>query len=161
MQLGSILGDLPLNLDTSAWVVDDETPEHLAGKIFRVRLPNEYSSAPGVKVRLPREPKAIALRTMEFRSSSAKPLYAGYFFVANGGWVSRAEGVRLLAFDLRTKYAFYMKVQVTSVAGIDSGEQLAAEASTLLDALLPELMLCVPDWVEVEKGNYPEPAPAG
>jgi hypothetical protein len=94
---------------------------------------------------------------MEFRSRDEQPFYAGYFFVANGGWVSSAEGVRLLAFDLRTKYAFYMKVQVTSVSGITSGEQLAKEAASLLDGLLPELMLCVPDWVEVEEGRYPEP----
>jgi hypothetical protein len=157
LQIGGILGDLPLPLNTAAWVQDESVPEHLAGKIFRVRLPNDFSTAPGVNVRLPRDPKEIALRTMEFRSRDEQPFYAGYFFVANGGWVSSAEGVRLLAFDLRTKYAFYMKVQVTSVSGITSGEQLAKEAASLLDGLLPELMLCVPDWVEVEEGRYPEP----
>ncbi len=156
LQLGAILGDLPLPMDTSSWVAEEGVPEHLAGRIFRVRLPNEFSSAPGVNVRLPRDPKTLALRTMEFRSQDERPFYAGYFFVANGGWVSSAEGVRLLAFDLRTKYAFYMKVQVTSVSGVTSGEQLAKEAASLLDGLLPELMLCVPDWVEVEAGRYPE-----
>lgn len=160
LQIGGIMGDLPLPLDQAAWVQDEGVPEHLAGRIFRVRLPNEFSTAPGVNVRLPRDPGDIALRTMEFRSRDEQPFYAGYFFVANGGWVSSAEGVRLLAFDLRTKYAFYMKVQVTSVSGITSGEQLAKEAASLLDGLLPELMLCVPDWVEVEAGRYPEPSEA-
>ena len=36
-----------------------------------------------------------------------------------------------------------------------SAEELAQEASSLLGELLPEIMRCVPDWVEVESGRYP------
>jgi hypothetical protein len=38
---------------------------------------------------------------------------------------------------------------------VSTAEELAAEASSLLGELLPEIMRCVPDWVEVEAGRYP------
>jgi hypothetical protein len=88
--------------------------------------------------------------------ANGKDLYAGYFFVANGGCVARAEDVRLLAFDLRSTYAYYVKVQVTS-QDVSSQEELAQAAASLLDELFGDLMLCTPDWVEVEAGRYPPP----
>jgi len=68
--------------------------------------------------------------------------------------VPRAEGVRTLAFDLRSDYAYYLKVQFTSGA-VSSSEELARQAGDLLEDLLPEIMRCVPDWIEVELGRYP------
>jgi len=66
--------------------------------------------------------------------------------------------VRLLAFDLRNDYAFYCKVQVSSDRA-KSAEELAEWAGSLLGDLLPEIMRCVPDWAEVERGTYPEGNP--
>lgn len=62
--------------------------------------------------------------------------------------------MRLLAFDLRSVYAYYLKIQVTSTS-VSSGEELVARAGSLLSELMPEIMRCVPDWVEVEAGRYP------
>ncbi len=159
LQIGEIEGDLPLDLNKDdRWVAVDDVPEHLRGQIFRAPLSYEYSDQPGTFVTLPRNPQDIRLRTMKFVDSGGKALYSGYFFVANGGTVSRAEGVRLLAFDLSSYYAYYLKVQVTSTT-VESGDELAAAASSLLDELLPELMRCVPDWVRVEQGLYPADNP--
>ena len=159
MMLGSVADDLPFPLDASAWQPADDVPENLRAHVFRMRLPNDSERA-GSYVHLPRDPGQIRLRTMQFLANKSRPLYGGYFFIANGGTVSRAEGVRLLAFDLKTRYAYYCKVQFTS-GSVQSGEELARYSASLLDEMLGELMLCLPDWVEVEAGRYPPQHGAG
>lgn len=147
MQLGTLTRDLPLPLDNTRFIPDRDVPESLKGRISKVR------STDGVYVRLPRDPADIKIHAMEF-IDHGKALYAGYFFVANGGCVARAEDVRLLAFNLSATYAFYMKVQVTS-GDVTSQEELATLAASLLDETFGDLMRCTPDWVEVEAGRYP------
>lgn len=148
MQIGRIVGDLPLSFDEEWWRPDPDVPEHLRGRIYRVR------TSDGQYPRLPRDPRSIRLRTMQFLDAQQRPFYAGYFFIANGGTVSRAEEVRLLAFDLTSQYAFYLKVQVTS-HDVSSGEDLATAASSLIGEMLGDIARCAPDWVEVETGRYP------
>ncbi|MDX2131535.1 MAG: hypothetical protein SFY69_05745 [Planctomycetota bacterium] len=148
MQIGEIVGDLPLNFSEEWWREDPDVPEHLKGRIFRVR------TSDGQYPRLPRDPRSIRLRTMQFLDAQQRPFYAGYFFIANGGTVSRAEEVRLLAFDLNSTYAFYLKVQVTS-QDVESGEDLAAAGGVLIGEMLGDIARCAPDWVEVETGRYP------
>jgi len=97
----------------------------------------------------------MQLRVTEFTLPGRPSLYAGYFFIVNGEHRSSAEGVRLLAFDLKTDYAYYLKVQFNSQR-VDSAEELAEIAGDLLDDLLGELMLCVPDWADVTTGAWPE-----
>ncbi|HYE60360.1 MAG TPA: hypothetical protein VD997_00055 [Phycisphaerales bacterium] len=149
MQLGTLTQDLPLPLDRTRFMPDRDVPEQLKGRITKVR------SSDGVYVRMPRDPDTIKIHTMKF-IDHGKDLYAGYFFVANGGCVARAEDVRLLAFNLSATYAFYMKVQVTT-PDVTSQEELAALSAQLLDELFGDLMRCTPDWVEVEAGRYPPP----
>lgn len=155
MQLGGAVGDLALGFDTSGWTPVAGAPE--SAGLFQTRVPN-YSDKAGNYVVLPKEPHGMRLRVMEF-SNQGKKFYSGYFFIANGGWVSRAEEVRLLAFDLRTKYAYYAKVQVTSTS-VASGEDLAKQASSLIGELLPDIMLCLPDWRAVEEQASSQNGPA-
>ncbi len=176
MQLKGIVGDLPIPLDRSRWTPDDHVPSHLIGRIHRVRTSYnmgsdnkpvrdangrlvEYTDLPGTPFRLPRDPEKIRLRTMEFEDPQGRKRFAGYFFIANGGTVSRAEEVRLLAFDLRSSYAYYLKVEFQSEQ-VESGEELAALAGRFLDENFAEIMRCTPDWVEVELGEYPPDNPA-
>jgi hypothetical protein len=93
------------------------------------------------------------LRTTEFRDANNPDIriYAGYFFITNGQTTPIPEGVRAFAFNLKTKYAYFAKIQFTMYAP----EQLSKEAFTevvaeLANELLPELMLCLPDWSEIE-----------
>jgi hypothetical protein len=72
--------------------------------------------------------------------------------------VDSAEQVRLLAFNLTDDYAYYLKVQITS-GGVESPQELASLAGSLLDDLLGEIMRCVPDWTEVRAGRYPPDHP--
>ncbi|HYF15398.1 MAG TPA: exosortase-associated EpsI family protein [Phycisphaerales bacterium] len=150
MQLGGKLGEFDLNLPEDSWSPVSFTPSRHGGRVFRMRVPNWSRTAPGDYVYLPRNPGEIRLRVMEFAAEDKRPFYSGYFFIANGGWVARSEGVRELAFDLRTKYAYYAKVQFTA-RGMDSPEAFVAESASLLNDLLPEVLLCLPDWTELER----------
>lgn len=160
MQIAGATVNVPLELDSSAWRLDDsaEVSELWQGQIYRVRISNDSRNAPGQYVRLPRRPHEIKLRCTPFTTPHGDRLVAGYFFIANGGHVPGADGVRLLAFDLKSDYAYYLKVQFTSF-DVQSPEELAEVASDLLGELLGELMLCVPDWVDVTAGRWPEDNP--
>ncbi len=154
-----------LPLDTSSWSVDASVPENLRGQsgaLYTTRLHEyPYSDTPGTRVRLPRDvtpDRPIKMRVSEFVLAKNRRLYAGYFFIANGGAVPNANDVRTLAFDLTSDYAYYLKVQVTS-ASAGSSEEFIQQAASLLDGLLGEVMRCAPDWVEVETGRYPEDNP--
>lgn len=150
---------LGLSLENPTWVEDKDVPADRAGRVYTARLSNVYSDAGGQRVHLPFDPKAIQMRVTPFKGPKRdKPLYAGYFFIANGGHKPNAEEVRLLAFDLKDDYAYYLKVQVSS-AEVDSAAELAQLASSLLGEQLPELMRCVPDWVAVQRGLYPADNP--
>lgn len=150
---------IPMNLDRTRWFQDPDVPDEQRGKVWRTRLADDhrYTSRPGQSVRLPREPDTMRMRAMGFDIPGGPRIYAGYFFIANGGHVPTAQDVRLLAFNLTDDYAYYMKVQFTSQAA--SAEDLAQMSSELLSELIGEIMLCVPDWTEVQAGNYPPDNP--
>jgi len=148
---------VPLKLDAGLWSPHTGATKSEKSGWFRQRVPNWSPDGAGSSVTLPRDPGAMKLRVTEFAAASntnGPKLFAGYLFIANGGHVSSAEEVRLLAFDLKSDYAYYLKVQFTS-RSVRSPEELADQASSLMGELLPEIMRCVPDWVEVEAGNYP------
>lgn len=179
LQIGSASRTVPLPLDISRLrdetedpflrgqtpeefmpvrLADPSAPDGERRTAYWVRLSNRHSNKPGELVRLSFDPRDLRLRVTEFRGPDDQAFYSGYFFLANGGVVASAEGVRLLAFDLRDDYAFYLKVQFTSWS-VNSPEELAEEAGALLDEMLGEILLCVPDWIEVQRGNYPEDNP--
>jgi hypothetical protein len=155
---GPWLVTAPLN--AQGWLASPD--DDGSGRLFTTRLSNRYSTAiPGKRINLPRDltpDKPLRLRISKFAGSRGAPLYAGYFFVANGGWVSSAEEVRFLAFDLKADYAYYLKVQVGSTE-VSSETELAALAGVLLDDLFGEIMTCVPDWARVQKGLWPADNP--
>ena len=151
--------EVPLN--TSLWRAHPDAEPGEIGRVFTVPLSNQHSDARGRRVRLPRDltpTNPLRLRVTSYAAPGGRTLYGGYLFIANGGWASSANDVRLLAFDLKADYAYYLKVQVSST-DVDSPEGLAALAGDLLDDLLGEIMRCVPDWVEVEAGRYPADNP--
>ncbi|MCE2965994.1 MAG: exosortase/archaeosortase family protein [Phycisphaerales bacterium] len=150
---------MPLNLDSSGWLALPDAPEGSQGQYFTARTHNEFSDAPGIRVVLPRNPGEIEMLVSAFELPGRDVrLYGGYFFIANGGHVGTAEGVRQLAFKLEDDYAYYLKVQVSSIEVADKDE-LVALSSSLIGELLPEISRCVPDWVKVKRGEYPADNP--
>lgn len=157
----SIAGDteiVPLRLDrdTDVWRLEDVPEEK--GRVYSARLGPD-SRRPGSRVRLPRDADELKIRVNPYTDpKQGRKLYAGYFFIANGGHCSDAETVRLLAFRLTDSYAYYLKVQFSSDS-VDSTAEFGQAVSSLLGELLPDISLCVPDWVEVLRGNYPPDNP--
>ncbi|MBX3359623.1 MAG: exosortase [Phycisphaeraceae bacterium] len=152
---------LPLPLDSSRWILNRDVPDALNGRVYQARTADDpaLTDLPSQRINLPFDAKDIRFRITPFMDpESGRKLYAGYFFIANGGTVSSAEGVRELAFNLTDDYAYYLKVQISS-SGVASEEELAAAAGSLLSELLPEIMRCTPDWVSVTSGTYPDDNP--
>ncbi|MEQ9206194.1 MAG: exosortase-associated EpsI family protein [Phycisphaerales bacterium] len=151
-----------LDLDTSSWREDTSVPAEmagLAGKLYTTRLSNNrlWTDSPGSRVRLPRDvtPETkITMRCSEFLIGEAHNIYAGYFFIANGGTKANANDVRTLAFNLSDDYAYYLKVQVNSTSAKSMDEFVEISGSIIGD-LIGELMRCTPDWVKVQQGVYP------
>ena len=165
---GSIVGGpwvVPVSLDRSGWTEDADASAEtgaalgLSGtKIYTERM-GPTSRAPGNRVHLPRGMENLELRVSSFKQPGSDQLtYAGYFFIANGAITSSAQNVRLLAFDLKSDYAYYMKVQF-SATRIEGPEELAKIAGSMLDEILPDIMLCVPDWTDVIRGIFPPITP--
>jgi hypothetical protein len=141
---GWVIASLPVNLDLPIDHLDTGKPypvvtfrDRVDGRVHTVRMPiNDFK-----------------LRTTEFRYANDpdRRIYAGYFFIANGQTTPNPEGVRAFAFNLKTKYAYFAKVQFTMYAPEQmTREEFAGVVADLAAELLPELMLSLPDWSEIE-----------
>lgn len=155
--------NVPIRIDPTLLRAAEDPPKELEGKLYTMRLSNRWSTGGGgrrVNMPIGMTPETpLELRVTEYASPGRDGrLFAGYFFIANGGWVSSAEGVRVLAFDLTTDYAYYLKVQVSS-GEVSSAQELADLAAGLFGELLGDIMTCVPDWIEVQRGNWPPDNP--
>ncbi len=141
--------NLPLKIDDTQWVLSSE---HMnKGRPYPVLTHYDRVTGKPVRVRMP--VGEFKLRTTEFGSEEnpGVRVYAGYFFIANGETMPDPVDVRKFAFSLTTQYAYYAKVQFLLAGPEDFGRDDFIEAvSEVLDDLLPELMRCLPDWVDVE-----------
>ncbi len=103
----------------------------------------------------------VELRTTEFQDPDQPQMriHAGYLFLANGRSTPSPDGVRLLAFNLSERRAYYCKVQFTmgGPAGFEEADFVAVVAG-FMDEFLPEVMRCLPDWSEVERLDVPDDA---
>ncbi len=143
---------IPLDLDRFTTDPGIDTGVH--GVILRGRT-SPYSEAPGVRVRMPRELERLRMNVTRFVDQNGGVLYAGYFFIANGGTVPRAGDVRSLAFNNQATHAYYVKVQFSS-RDVASADELAELAAKFLNETFPDLMRRVPDWVDVVEGDHPD-----
>ncbi len=144
LQLQALPHNYPLAIDRSGWREDP------AGSAYPLATFTDRITGRGVTARMPLGD--FKLRTTEFlrANSPDERTFAGYFFIANGRVTPTPEGVRGLAFDLSTKFAYYCKVQLVAAGPDLEAEPFVTQAADLLTELLPELMRCLPDWFEVE-----------
>ena len=77
-----------------------------------------------------------------------------YFFAANGKFLPTPNAVRSQGFDTSDQYSYYCKVEV-QMFGISDPAVAATRASDFLSSMLPEVMACLPDWVDVSEGRWP------
>jgi len=145
---------LPLNLPQDEWEYD---PQYTMNGI---PYPYVYSVDAFTRekevVRLPIGD--FELRTTEFSHPrmGTDIVYAGYFFIANGKTTAYPGRIRLLAFDRSAQYAYYCKVQFMIQSDrFYSAEQFRDVVSGFVSDMLPEIMKCLPDWVEVSTPSEP------
>ncbi len=147
--------NIDLNVDRSDWI-SSELLNRRTGDPYPVYAFTQSITGRPITVHMPLG--NLKLRITEFRHEDHPNarIYAGYFFIANGQTTARPEGVRVFAFDLTTKYAYYTKIQFTMVLpeSVERSE-FVDSVSDLLNDLLPELMRCLPDWAEVESWSQP------
>ncbi len=140
---------LDVPLDVSRIYEDpDVSPEILGAPLPTARSLTTYGP-----VHLPLGVADLQMRASPFANHHGQKYFAGYFFVTNGGTVPSADDIRLLAFRLTDDYAYYAKIQFTS-GTVGSVEELAEVVALMLDEMLPDIMLRLPDWVEVVEGRY-------
>ncbi len=142
---------IDLDLGTGLAYPDPDVDREKHGKIW-VTVSRESKNP----VRLPGNIEDLEIYVTPFVEPGGRKLFAGYFFIANGEVVAQADEVRFKAFNLEDDYAYYAKVQFQS-SGVESAEELGDLVSDVLKDLLPELMLRVPDWVDVVDGRYEPP----
>lgn len=145
---------LSVPIDVSRLTPDREAdPDVFGGVVYTARASNH------LPVRMPVGIEKLRMNVSKFVDGrTGGTVYAGYFFITNGGVVPRAGDVRALAFKLTDDYSYYTKVQFTS-STVRSAEELVEHAANMLNDMLPEIMRRVPDWVEVVEGRYPPDNP--
>ncbi len=146
---------VPVPLDLSRFPPDRYVDEATHGGVIRTGRALE-----GRMVHMPRDLEGLRMNVTKFADPRGLEVFAGYFFLANGGHVPTANDVRQLAFKLQDSYAYYAKVQFLS-AQVESAEGLAALAAEALNELFPDIMSRTPDWVDVVEGRYPPTEGAG
>ena len=152
----SVPENIDLNIDQSEWVLLDEGSKEFGHTYPQIQRPHPVTGDQET-IRLPLGD--LKLRTSEFRHPGMGeiPIFAGYFFLANGQVAVTPSDVHRFAFDLSSKYSYYCKVQITAVLKQGEDKEIfVSRATDFLDDLLPQLMRCLPDWFEVETGSYPE-----
>ncbi len=101
---------------------------------------------------LPRGVEHLAMSISSFdQASSDQDIWAGYFFIANGGVVASASGVRGLAYRLDSDYAYYAKIQFSSVT-VGSAEARISRGGCAARPF--QSSRCMPNWDEVEAGTW-------
>jgi hypothetical protein len=91
--------------------------------------------------------------------SAAEPEVRGnviYFFAANGRFLASPNDVRVQGFDPSDAHAYYCKIEVS--VNVPEPERAVQISSEFLSAMMPEILRCLPDWVEVTQGRWPPPS---
>lgn len=152
--------NMVLDLDESLWWAD---PAYDPNDPAAGSAPYMMAQSSGLSrqvVRMPRTgSEGFRLNSAEYSrpDTPEHTLAAGYLFIANGGATPSPEGVRFLAYDRTSRFAYFCKVQFTyqhPTRSIDRRE-LAEVASEFLNGMLPDLMSCLPDWWEVQHQQWP------
>lgn len=145
-----------LEIDETSWREEADLINRSTGESYRSVEVRHPVTGMVERVYMPIGP--VEMTVTEFRpaADSRRRQMGGYFFVANGRATPSAFGVRSLAFSLTDEYAYYCKVQVTTLGtavGEADLEQFREVASELVSELLPHLMKRLPKWPEYEQGS--------
>jgi hypothetical protein len=177
----SLAARFPLKIDDSNWVIDTGPANIATGQPYRRVQHRDMVTGEVQPVRMPVGDMAIRLTEFARKDEPGLRVFGGFFFVANGRATATPEDIRLLAFKPSERYAYYCKVQIVWAApdasggagasnsgGLVGGAELGTPrdqylnmVSDFLKDFLPELMLRLPDWQQVERRQKAESTQQG
>ncbi|MEM6458024.1 MAG: exosortase/archaeosortase family protein [Planctomycetota bacterium] len=141
-----------VRLDPSRFTEDPDGP----GFVGTATLPppGEPKWADGTVIRLPSRDIDATRFTYGSPGRGDADQHVTYFFVANGKFLDSPNRVRLQGFDIRDRYSYYCKVEV-QILGVADRAEFDRRVADLLDAVMPDIMACLPDWADVQAGVWP------
>lgn len=150
----------PIQVDRSAWDLTGGPAHPGGGAPYPLAQVRDSITRKSMSVAMPRGDIQMTLTAFQDPKVPNVTFLGGYLFLANGGVTPSAVAVRNLSFKLTDRYAYYCKVQFSSrLPG--PPEKVIPEfdrmTSELMQALLPNLMRCLPDWPSIEQGPSSDP----
>jgi hypothetical protein len=140
------------------------TTVHLATSHFEMASDGTFlgkSRLSPTPVRIPRLDIPATIFTYGSSEKAVADANVIYFFAANGKFLPTPDHVRFQGFSLTDEYSYYCKIEV-GINLVGDKELARQRASDFLSDFLPQVMACLPDWVDVTEGRWPpndEPAP--
>jgi len=146
-----VLDDQVVSLSPSVFTAADDGSGYVAESTLRAPV----ATADGERRRITVPQRDIATKRFTYRAKPTDPdQHVTYFFAANGKFLASPNAVRLQGFDIRDPYSYYAKVEVALI-GVSDPVDVAEGTARFLDAYLPDIMACFPDWEQVRAGDWP------
>lgn len=142
---------MPLDATDSRWSPDPGPPNQATGRSYqRMEFRHPFTNALE-SVRMPLGDLQLRLTRFARKDRPGLRVFGGFFFIANGRAEATPEAIRALAFKPSERHAYYCKVQFGYSAPDATEERFVELVSDFMRDFLPELMLRLPDWQEVEQ----------
>jgi hypothetical protein len=151
MEPQSLPNIVPLQVKDDSWKLDDGPPNRATGEPYRyVEYRHPFTNVLE-RVRMPVGGLQVRLTQFARKDQPSLHIFGGFLFIANGRVAATPEAIRALAFKPSERHAYYCKVQFVYMAPGATSERYVELVSDFLQGFLPELMLRLPDWQEVEQ----------
>lgn len=142
---------VPLELDRSTWKADAGEANRATGQSYEVVEYRHPFTNQLLPVRMPVGDMAIRVTEFARKDQPGLRFFGGFFFVANGRATATPESIRVMAFRPSERFAYYCKVQLSLASNGLPRDHYIALVEDFLGHFMPELMLRLPDWQEVEQ----------
>ena len=151
------LHPMPLTLDPDRFPADADGPGFTA--YASLDDPRNAPGQYGTQVHLPTRDIQATRFTFGPSQRSDVDQHVVYFFAANGQFLASPNDVRRQGFDIRDTHSYYCKVEVM-IHGETDPDRVQQRTVELLDTLLPDILAALPDWQQVQAGQWPPDAAA-
>ena len=142
---------VPLKVNDESWMVDAGPANRATGQPYRfVDYRHPFTNALE-RVRMPIGDLQVRVTQFARQDQPSVRIFGGFFFIANGRVAATPEAIRALAFKPSERSAYYCKVQLVYAAPNATSERYVELVSDFLAGFLPELMVRLPDWQDVEQ----------
>lgn len=143
----------PLTVDTTSWRQDSGPVNVATGQ--RYNLAQHRDAFTNRLESVPMPVGDLKIRMTEFLRKDKPEIkwFGGYFFIANGRTTANPRDIRMLAFMPSERYAYYCKVQIVFASANATSDDYLRLTSDFLSSFLPDLMMRLPDWRQVEAAS--------